>query len=154
MIKILRCTKVEILGSKDGKEEVIATVSKKDGQLTVKSNDNEFKRGLLEKLTTSLTDEEKRKLIRLTEPRIIKEELGKRVKNWRNGFPLYWSREKNGWHEDLVIIQEPQDPFFLEALVGPEKLVSRDEKLCGYTNIWAREAGKVWEEEVHEEMLQ
>lgn len=119
--KILRCDKTEFLGTKDGKEKVIATVSMKDSKVVVESEDLEFKKNLENFLNSG---------------------EGERA--------LRWTREDIfGFRAQVLSFQKPGDTFFLEALVGPW---SKGE-LWGYKDVWAREAGKIWEEEVPEEML-
>lgn len=119
--KILRCTKVEVVGKKDGKERVIAVISKKDGQLVIDSEDKEFKKKLEEFLIT-----QGERFLRFTE------------------------EDTSGFKRQVLYTQRIEDPFYLEALCGPWWI---GKEIWGYSDVFAREAGKVWEEEVPLEMI-
>jgi len=109
---IRRCTKVEVIGTKDGKERVIGVVILKDGRAEVESEDKEFKEkaeGYLNTIEFNLVLSEK---------------------------------------EPQCFLQSSLDPYFLEALVGPEGL--KEKEFYGYTNVWVRRAGRIWEEPFEE----
>lgn len=113
-VRITRCTKVEFCGTKNDAERVIATVSRRDGDMVVESVDPEVRQELIQKL-----------------PRL---QVG-----------LVFGTKKHGVHRDWELLQAQDDPFYLEALCGPQLDLNT---IAGYKWIWGRAAGKTWVEEI------
>lgn len=88
-IKIRRCDKVEIFGTKDGQRKIIATVVMKGTKVVVQSEDKSLKKNLEEFLNE-----------------------GYRFLRWTRV-------DSFGFRQEKLTSQKPGDPFFLETLVGP-----------------------------------
>lgn len=137
--KLRRCTMVEYLGEKDGVERVIATVSYKDGEPVVQTDDPKVREQLHEMF---YPPKEYIESWRAEEGDEETEE------NLKRGFPDYLRLsvdEESGIHKDIIVPQRRGDPYYLESLIGRWQAKGG---MAGYKEIWAREAGKVWDEEV------
>ncbi|MBU4274867.1 hypothetical protein KKE19_03580 [Patescibacteria group bacterium] len=86
---VLMCDKVEILGTKDGKERVIAVISIKDGKVVVESDDKAFKKDAENFINAD------GKVIRTT-----------RINS-------------SGFRQIVLIPQKPGEKYFLLSLMGP-----------------------------------
>ena len=53
---------------------------------------------------------------------------------------MHWSREKDGFHQDLISFQKPKDPFFLEAIISSwAALLPRHKKIFGDMTMYGQE---------------
>lgn len=138
---------MEFVYGKPGDFKVIATVSMKDSEVIVESDDAHFKECLLKELTGENWKEFWKNL-----PKERKDELSKEGFSEESyGRFLRWTGDEGfGFHSENLTRQKPGDPFFLESLCGPW---NDGKELWGYTDVFARRAGKIWKEEVPEEML-
>lgn len=50
-------------------------------------------------------------------------------------------RDSSGFSQMVIVPQKPEDKFFLVALMGPWG------KVLNYPYVWARRAGRTWEED-------
>lgn len=114
---IRMCEKVEVLGTKDGKERIIAVISMKDGKVVVESNDKAFKKDAENFLSMS----------------------GKTL--------LLTRIDSSGFRQQMLVPQEPGEKYFLCTIAHwwGDKVLNYTNvhgRMAG--KIWEEDVPKEW----------